>query len=246
MRNRPVALRTTSSNLPHQPNSNAALWRQLLKQPPCIFACVQRKVLDALAEVMPRVFLYIPLCTKRLDKNEKLPVGQAGVLTVGHYPVSSLRLFWLWTVIWLERPFLTGNVFPQAGQQCQTDLQEAVLSYISFGFFFLEYYSLQSKWGRRRWCLFTISYNTAVSGCSSLVAPQVLTALYLICIYWAYLQHRLSPGLLWYHTFLSMVTNLHLPYVCHYCLHACGTLILLFPTSQIKKKNHLQNLYCSL
>lgn len=185
---------------------------------------------------MPRVFLYIPLCTKRLDKNEKLPVGQAGVLTVGHYPVSSLRLFWLWTVIWLERPFLTGNVFPQAGQQCQTDLQEAVLSYISFGFFFLEYYSSQSKWGRRRWCLFTISYNTAVSGCSGLVAPQVLTALYLICIYWAYLQHRLSPGLLWYHTFLSMVTNLHLPYVCHYCLHACGTLILLFPTSQIKKK----------
>lgn len=35
---------------------------------------------------MPRVFLYILLCTKGLDKNEKLPVGQAGVLS---RPLSS-------------------------------------------------------------------------------------------------------------------------------------------------------------
>lgn len=73
-----------------------------------------------------------------------------------------------------------------------------MLSYISFEFLFLEYYSFQLKWGHWRWCLVTISYNTAVSGCSGLAAPQVHTALYLTHIYWAYLQHRLFPGILWY------------------------------------------------
>lgn len=86
---------------------------------------------------MPRVFLYIFLCTKWLDKNEKLSVEQTRVLTVVHYPQFLLCLFWLWTLLWLESPFLAGNVFSQVGQQCQTDLKEVILSHFLWGFFSL-------------------------------------------------------------------------------------------------------------
>lgn len=51
------------------------------------------EILDALAKVMPRVFFYILLCTKRLDKNEKLSVEQTRVLTVVHYPRFLLSVY---------------------------------------------------------------------------------------------------------------------------------------------------------
>lgn len=86
---------------------------------------------------MPIAFSCVFLCIKQLDKNENLPAGQTRMLVVVHWPQFLLCLFWLWTFARLESPFLTGNVFSQVGQQCQTDLKEVVLSYISFEVIFL-------------------------------------------------------------------------------------------------------------
>lgn len=153
--------------------------------------------MGTLAKVMPITILYTFLCIKWLDKSEKLPVGQTRVLRAVHYPQFLLCLFWLWTFTRLENTFLTRNVFSQVGQQCQTGLNEIILSYISFEvIFFLESHLFQIKWAHQRWSSVTIKVTATTALLVDVLilispssSPLISSADHWEGVYWSYLCH---------------------------------------------------------
>lgn len=96
---------------------------------------------------MPKVFLYVFFVYKTIgEKWKTFCRTEKSTHGCPLPPVSSHCLFWLSTLLWLESPFLAGNVFSQVGQQCQTDLKEVVLSHISLDYFFFPSNVTCSKW----------------------------------------------------------------------------------------------------
>lgn len=128
--------------------------------------------------------------------------------------VSSPCLFWLWTLIWLESPFLAGNVCSQVGQQCQTDLKEVVLSYVSFEvcfcfvFFFLECDLFQMKWGNQRWSSVTVKRqlpHCRVSGHSDFKF-SFKQSLYFTC--WPWAKCSLSLFAAWIFSWSTLISQI--------------------------------------
>lgn len=116
---------------------------------------------------------------------------------VVHWPQFLPCLFWLWTFTRLESPFLAGNVFSQVGQQCQTDLKEVVLSYISFEVIFFALKVACFKWSEAiRDDLLALSKwqppHCSPCGCSDFNFTFISSADLWGVVYWSYLCHRFS------------------------------------------------------
>lgn len=160
---------------------------------------------------MSRVFLYLFLCTKWLDKNEKLSVEQTRVLTIVHYPPFLLSVYFDYEPSSLP----TRNSIPHwecffTSRTTMSDWPKGGCSLLRFlwGFFF-PWMWLVSNEVRPSEMIFCHCQATATTLLCEwpfwffLSSPYTSPADHRESVYWAYFQRGLFPGVLWYPRFLD-------------------------------------------